>query len=85
LSHGVKLIVCASCVALRLKIIVILIMSYNLSWMSLRNFGVHLEPSSALKLIVWGYLDWEMRTLRSAFIALCDELVFVIQPESSSG
>jgi hypothetical protein len=39
----------------------------------------------AIKVIVWGYLDWGMRTLRSAFIALRGELVFVIQPESSSG
>jgi hypothetical protein len=35
LSLDVKVIVCALCVALRLKIIVILIMSYYLSWMSL--------------------------------------------------
>jgi hypothetical protein len=35
LSHDVKLTVCASCVALRLKFTVILIMSYDLSWMSL--------------------------------------------------
>jgi hypothetical protein len=48
------------------------------------NCGVCLEPSSALKVIVWGYLDWGMQTLRSAFIALCNELVFVIQPEYSS-
>jgi hypothetical protein len=35
LSHDVKVTVCALCVALRLKITVILIISYNLSWMSL--------------------------------------------------
>jgi hypothetical protein len=35
--------------------------------------------------IVWGYLDWGMQTLRSAFIALCGELMFLIQPECSSG
>jgi hypothetical protein len=35
LSHDVKLTVCASCVALRLNFTVILIMSYDLSWMSL--------------------------------------------------
>jgi hypothetical protein len=34
------------------------------------NCGVYLEPSSALKVIVWSYLDWEMQTLRIAFIAL---------------
>jgi hypothetical protein len=34
LSHNVKMTVCASCVALRLKFTVILIMSYDLSWMS---------------------------------------------------
>jgi hypothetical protein len=34
------------------------------------NCGVCLEPSSALKVTVWGYLVWGMRTLRSAFIAL---------------
>jgi hypothetical protein len=54
LSHCVKVTVCALCVALRLKIIVILIMSYNLSWMSLWNYGVCLEPSRALKVTVWG-------------------------------
>ena len=83
MSHGVKVTVCAPCVALRLKITEILIMSYNLSWMSLRNCGVCLEPSSAqgdsVELPRWG-----MRTLRCAFIALRGELVFVIQPESSS-
>jgi hypothetical protein len=31
-----------------------------------------------------GLSRWGMRTLRSAFIALRGELVFVIQPESSS-
>ena len=35
LSHGVKVTVCTPCVALRLKITEILIMSYYLSWMSL--------------------------------------------------
>jgi hypothetical protein len=35
MSHDVKLTVCTSCVALRLKFAVILIMSYDLSWMSL--------------------------------------------------
>jgi hypothetical protein len=54
LSHDVKLTVCASCVALRLKFTVILIMSYYLSWISLWNCGVCLEPSSALKVTVWG-------------------------------
>ena len=34
LSHGVKVTVCAPCVSLRLKFTEILIMSYNLSWMS---------------------------------------------------
>jgi hypothetical protein len=32
-----------------------------------------------------GLTRWGMRTLRSAFIALRSELVFVIQSESSSG
>jgi hypothetical protein len=47
LSHDVKLTVCASCVALRLNFTVILIMIYDLSWMSLwivvfvRNHLVH--------------------------------------------
>jgi hypothetical protein len=71
LSHDVKVTVCALCVALRLNFTVILIMSYNLSWMSLWNCGVCLEPSSALKVTLWGNLDSGMRTLRSAFIALC--------------
>jgi hypothetical protein len=35
------------------------------------NCGVCLEPSSALKVTVWGNLDWGMQTLRSAFTALC--------------
>jgi hypothetical protein len=34
------------------------------------NCGVCLEPSSALKVIVWGNLDWGMQTLRRDFIAL---------------
>jgi hypothetical protein len=34
------------------------------------NGGVCLEPSSALKVTVWGNLDWGMQTLRRAFIAL---------------
>jgi hypothetical protein len=34
------------------------------------NYGVCLEPSSALKVTVWGNLDWGMQTLRSAFTAL---------------
>jgi hypothetical protein len=34
------------------------------------NCGVYLELSSALKVIVWGNLDWGMRTLRRDFIAL---------------
>jgi hypothetical protein len=59
LSHDVKVTVCALCVALRLKIKVILIMSYKLSWMSLWNCGVCLEPCRPLKVIVWGYLDGE--------------------------
>jgi hypothetical protein len=66
LSHDVKVIVCALCVSLRRKFTVILVMSYDLSWMSLWIVGVCLEPSSALKVIVWGNLDWGMRTLRSA-------------------
>jgi hypothetical protein len=70
LSHDVKLTVCASCVTLRINFTVILIMSYDLSWMSLWNCRVCLEPSSALKVTVWGNLDWGMRTLRSAIIAL---------------
>jgi hypothetical protein len=35
LSHDVKVTVCALCVSLRLTFTVILIMSYDLSWMSL--------------------------------------------------
>jgi hypothetical protein len=35
LSHDVKVTVCALCVSLRLNFAVILIMSYDLSWMSL--------------------------------------------------
>jgi hypothetical protein len=35
LSHDVKVTVCALCVSLRLNFIVIFIMSYDLSWMSL--------------------------------------------------
>jgi hypothetical protein len=66
LSHDVKVTVCALCVSLRLKFTVILIMSYDLSWMSLWIVGVCLESSSALKVIVWGNLDWGMQTLRSA-------------------
>jgi hypothetical protein len=34
------------------------------------NCGVCLEPSSVLKVTVWGNLDWGMQTLRRAFIAL---------------
>jgi hypothetical protein len=34
------------------------------------NCGVCLEPSSALKVIVWGNLDWGMQTVRRDFIAL---------------
>jgi hypothetical protein len=49
------------------------------------NCGVCLKSSSALKVTVWGNLDWGMQNLRSAIIALCHELVFVIQPKSSSG
>jgi hypothetical protein len=57
LSHDVKVTVCALCVSLRLNFTVILIMTYNLNWMSLWIVGVCLEPSSALKVIVWGNLD----------------------------
>jgi hypothetical protein len=57
-------------------------MSYDLSWMSLWIVGVCLEPSSALKVTVWGNLDWGMQTLRSALYPYA-WLVFVIQPESS--
>jgi hypothetical protein len=71
LSHDVMVIVCALCVSLRLNFTVILIMSYDLSWMSIWIVGVCLEPSSALKVTVWGNLDWGMQTLRSAFTALC--------------
>jgi hypothetical protein len=35
LSHDVKVTVCVLCVSLRLKFTVILIMIYDLSWMSL--------------------------------------------------
>jgi hypothetical protein len=35
LYHDVKVIVCALCVSLRLNFAVILVMSYDLSWMSL--------------------------------------------------
>jgi hypothetical protein len=35
LSHDVKVTVCALCVSLRQKFTIILIMSYDLSWMSL--------------------------------------------------
>ena len=35
LSNGLKVTVCTPCVSIRLKITEILIMSYNLSWMSL--------------------------------------------------
>jgi hypothetical protein len=35
MSHDVKVTVCTLCVALRIKFTVILIMSYDLSWMSL--------------------------------------------------
>jgi hypothetical protein len=73
LSHDVKVTVCALCVAFRLKFTVILIMSYDLSWISLWNYGVCLEPSSALKVTLWGNLDWGIRTLRSAIIALCHD------------
>jgi hypothetical protein len=66
LSHDVKATVWVLCVSLRLKFTVILIMSYDLSWMSLWIVGVCLELSSALKVIVWGNLDWGMQTLRSA-------------------
>jgi hypothetical protein len=66
LSHDVKVTVCALCVSLKLNFTVILIMSYDLSWMSLWIIGVCLELSSALKVIVWGNIDWGMRTLRSA-------------------
>jgi hypothetical protein len=66
LSHDEKVIVCALCVALMLKIKVILIMIYDLSWISLWIIGVCLEPSSELKVTVWGNLDWGMQTLRSA-------------------
>jgi hypothetical protein len=66
LSHDVKVTVCVLCVSLRLKFTVILIMSYDLSWMSVWIVGVCLEPSSALKVTVWGNLDWGMQTLRSA-------------------
>jgi hypothetical protein len=66
LSHDVKVTVCALCVSLMLNFTVILIMSYDLSWMSLWIVGICLEPSSALKVTVWGNQDWGMRTLRSA-------------------
>jgi hypothetical protein len=66
LSHDVKVTVCALCVSLRQNFTVILIMSYDLSWMSLLIVGVCLKPSSALTVTVWGNLDWGMRTLRSA-------------------
>jgi hypothetical protein len=35
LYHDVKVIVCALCVSLRLNFVVILVMSYDLSWMYL--------------------------------------------------
>jgi hypothetical protein len=70
LSHDVKVTVCALCVSLRLNFTVILIMSYDLSWMSLWIVGVCLKLSSALKVTVWSNLDWGMQTLRSAFLAL---------------
>jgi hypothetical protein len=66
LSHDVKVTVYALCVSLRLNFTVILIMSYDLSWMYLWIVGVCLELSSALKVTVWGNLDWGMQTLRSA-------------------
>jgi hypothetical protein len=66
LYHDVKVTVCALCVSLRLNFTVIVIISYDLSWMSLWIVGVCLEPSSALKVTVWGNLDWGMQTLRSA-------------------
>jgi hypothetical protein len=60
LSHDVKVTVCALCVSLRLNYTAILIMSYDLSCMSLWIVGVCLEPSNALKVTVWGNLDWGM-------------------------
>jgi hypothetical protein len=70
LSHDVKVTVCALCVSLRLNFTGILIMSYDLSWMSLWIVVVCLELSSALKMTVWGNLDWGMQTLGCAFVAL---------------
>jgi hypothetical protein len=66
LYYDVKVTVCALCVSLRLNFTVILIMSYDLSWMSLWIVGVCLKPSSAFKVTVWGNLDWGMQTLSSA-------------------
>jgi hypothetical protein len=60
LSHDVKVTVCVLCVSLRLNFTVILIMSYDLSWMSLWIVGVCLEPSSAIKVTVWSLCDHEL-------------------------
>jgi hypothetical protein len=66
LSHDVKVTVCALYVSLRLNFIAILIMSYDLSWMSLWIVGICLEPSSALRVTVWGNIYWGRQTLRSS-------------------
>jgi hypothetical protein len=61
LSHDVKVIVCALCVSLRLHFTAVLIVSYDLSWVSLWIAGVCLEPSSALKVTVWGFGECELQ------------------------
>jgi hypothetical protein len=69
LYHDVKVIVCALCVSLRLNFAVILVTSYDLSWMSLLIVGVcwnHLVHSRWQCGVILGNVNFE-----ECFVALC--------------
>jgi hypothetical protein len=67
LYHDVKVIVCALCVSL---------------WLVSMNCWCLLEPSSALKVIVWGNLDWGNANFEECFVAL--HMISVRYPSENS-
>ena len=59
-------------------------LNYYLSWMSLCNCGVLVPPMNTHSDSVGCLLVLGNTSLRCAFVALRNELVFVIQPENLS-
>jgi hypothetical protein len=67
------------------KLITHLLRIINILWLPfcrINKFGFYFPRRLLRSPILVGH-QWGMRTLRCAFTALCGELVFVIQPESS--